>query len=156
VTAEPPAREGLEHGVPEVFGPRPGRARNRRGRGPRGVLSLPGPLSPDGPPVHRSRRELFDDLVSEVLARLDHHFEREPDHVEVAVEESPLLPPGWDEPVPRSIVNPAPGGFRIVLYRLPIIGRAATAEQVEEIVWTVLLHRLGEVWHHDPEDLDPR
>nr|WP_283251863.1 metallopeptidase family protein [Aeromicrobium duanguangcaii] len=66
------------------------------------------------------------------------------------------MPYGWDEPVPRSIVNPAPGGYRIVIYRLPIIGRARSAADVEEAVWTVLLTRLGEVWHHDPEDLDPR
>lgn len=142
--------------TPAVHGPRLGPTRDRRGRGPRGALSLPGPLSPLGPPFHHSRREAFDDLVAQVLARLDPHFERELDHVEVAVEESPLLPPGWDEPVPRSIVNPAPGGFRVVLYRLPIIGRARSAEQVEDAVWSVLLRRLGEVWHHDPEDLDPR
>lgn len=140
----------------DVHGPRPGRARDRRGRGPRGVMSLPGPLSPSGVPAHRTPREAFDDLVAEILTRLDGHFEREPDHVEVAVEEAPMLPPGWDEAVPRSIVNPAPGGFRIVLYRLPIVGRARSADQLEELVWTVLLTRLGEVWHHDPEDLDPR
>ena len=139
-----------------VHGPRPGNARDRRGRGPRGVMSLPGPLSPRGAPVHRTPREAFDDLVAEILTRLDHHFAREPDHVEVAVEEAPLLPPGWDEPVPRSIVNPAPGGYRIVVYRLPIVGRARSAVDLEELVWTVLLTRLGEVWHHDPEDLDPR
>lgn len=142
--------------APGVHGPRPGSARDRRGHGPRGVMSLPGPLSPRGVPAHRTPREAFDDLVAAVLTRLDPHFEREPDHVEVAVEEAPILPPGWDEPVPRSIVNPAPGGFRIVLYRLPMIGRARSAEQLEDQVWTVLLTRLGEVWHHDPEDLDPR
>lgn len=141
---------------PQVHGPRPGAARDRRGRGPRGVLSLPGPLSAHGVPVHRNPREAFDDLVADVLTRLDPHFDREPDHVEVAIEEAPLLPPGWDEAVPRSIVNPAPGGYRIVLYRLPIIGRARSADEVEDLVWAVLLSRLAEVWHHDPEDLDPR
>lgn len=141
---------------PDVHGPRPGRPRDRRGRGHRGVLSLPGPLSPHGVPVHRTPRHAFDDLVADVLTRLDHHFEREPDHVEVAVTEAPMLPAAWDEAVPRSIVNPVRGGYRIVLYRLPIIGRARSPEQVEEIVWSVLLTRLGEVWHHDPDDLDPR
>jgi len=140
----------------DVHGPRPGSARDRRGRGPRGVMSLPGPLSPDGVPAHRTPRQAFDDLVAEVLTRLDPHFEREPDHVEVVVEEAPMLPPGWTDPVPRSIVTTAPGGFRIVLYRLPMIGRVSSPDQLEEMVWTVLLTRLGEVWHHDPEDLDPR
>lgn len=144
---------GSDHAV---HGPRPGRARDRRGRGPRGPLSLPGPLSPAGVPVHATRRDTFDALVAEILARLDHHFAREPAYVEVAIEESPMLPPQWSEPVPRSIVNPAPGGYRIVIYRRPIIDRAVSAEQVEDAVWTVLLHRLGEVWHHHPDDLDPR
>ena len=119
-------------------------------------MSLPGPLSPDGVPAHRTPRQAFDDLVAEVLTGRDTHFERESDPVQVAVEEAPMLPPGWYDPVPRSIVTTAPGGFRIVLYRLPMIGRVSSPEQLEEMVWTVLLTRLGEVWHHDPEDLDPR
>lgn len=139
-----------------VHGPRPGAARDRRGRGPRGVMSLPGPLSPGGAPIHRTPRQAFDDLVAEILTRLHHHVAREPDRVEVAVEEAPLLPASWDDPVPHSIVTPAPGGHRIVLYRLPIVGRARSGTDLEELVWTVLLTRLGEVWHHDPDDLDPR
>jgi len=120
------------------------------------VLSLPGPLSPAGVPIHRPRRDAFDDLVAAILSRLEPHFDREPDHVEVVIEEAPLLPEAWHEPVPRSIVTAVPGGFRLVLYRLPIIERAVSVEQVEDVVWTVLLTRLGEVWHHDPSDLDPR
>ena len=140
----------------DVFGPRPGRARDRRGRGQRGPLSLPGPLSPGGLPIHRTRRESFDSAVAAILSRLDHHFEREPEHVEVAVEEAPQLPEAWSDPVPLSIVNPAPAGHRIVLYRLPIVGRASDEDELEDIIWTVLLHRLAEVWHDPAEDLDPR
>jgi len=107
-------------------------------------------------PIHRTRRESFDTAVAAILARLDHHFEREPEHVEVAVEEAPRLPETWTDPVPLSIVNPAPAGHRIVLYRLPIVSRASEADELDDIIWTVLLRRLGEVWHHSAEDLDPR
>ncbi len=141
---------------PEVHGQRLGRTRDRRGRGPRGVIALPGPLSPAGLPIDQSRRAAFDLLVSQVLTKLDSHFEREAEHVQIVVEEAPKLPDRWTDPVPLSIVNPTRGGHQIVLYRLPLLGRAEDAEQVAELVWTVLLTRLGEVWNHDPEDLDPR
>lgn len=95
-------------------------------------------------------------LVGEILAGLDHHFDREPVAVEVAVEEVPRLPPGWSDPVPHSIVNQVGGGYRIVLYRLPIIERATSTDMVADIAWAAILHRLGEAWSRSPEDLDPR
>lgn len=139
-----------------IVGVRPGPTRDRRGRGARGVLSLPGPLSPAGVPAHRHGRAAFDHLVAGILTSLDHHFEREPDHVEVVVEEAPLLPLNWADDVPGSILNPMPGGFRIVLYRIPLVSRSRTREHLEDNLWTVLLHRLGEAWALPPEDLDPR
>lgn len=139
-----------------VTGPRPGRMRDRRGRGPRGPMALPGPLSPRSVPAHRSPREAFDLLVTDILAALEPHFTVEPDHVEVVVEEAPLLPPEWSDDVPLSIVSVSGDVTRIVLFRVPIAHRCLTREDVEELVWSVVLDRLAEVWHLSPDDLDPR
>jgi len=139
-----------------VSGPRPGRMRDRRGRGPRGPMALPGPLSPDSVPVHRPSRESFDLLVEDVLVALEPHFTIEPDQVEIVVEEAPLLPPEWTDEVPLSIVAAIPGGHRILLFRIPITHRCLTDRDLEDVVWSVILDRLAEVWHLSPDDLDPR
>jgi predicted Zn-dependent protease with MMP-like domain len=139
-----------------VTGPRPGRMRDRRGRGARGPLALPGPLSPRSVPIHRPARARFDLLVGDVLAALDHHFTAEPDHVDVVVEEVPMLPPEWSEEVPLSVVVRDPDGVRIALFRLPMTQRCPTDDDLEDLVWTTVLDRLAEVWHMSPDDLDPR
>jgi predicted Zn-dependent protease with MMP-like domain len=146
----------MDHFGGAVSGPRPGRMRDRRGRGPRGPQALPGPLSPRSVPIHRSSRASFDLLVGDVLTALEPHFAVETDHVQVVVEEAPLLPPEWTDDVPLSIVAADAEGSRVVLFRIPIAQRCATDEDLEDLVWTVVLDRLAEVWHLSPDDLDPR
>ncbi|MBC7632021.1 metallopeptidase family protein [Aeromicrobium sp.] len=140
-----------------ISGPRPGRMRDRRGRGPRGPMALPGPLSPRSVPAHRAPRAAFDRLVGDIVAALDHHFEIESDHVDLVVEEAPMLPPEWTDEVPLSILVPSVRGSRVVLFRMPITHRGAGSRDVlEDLVWSVILDRLSEVWHISPDDLDPR
>lgn len=146
----------MDHLGGVVTGPRTGRMRDRRGRGPRGPMALPGPLSPKGIPAHRPARAAFDLLVGDVLAALDSHFRVEPDHVEVAVEEAPLLPLEWSDDVPLSILTTGPESTRVVLFRIPITQRCSTPDDLEDLVWSVVLDRLAEVWHMSPDDLDPR
>ena len=117
---------------------------------------MPGPLSPRSVPAHRSSRESFDLLVGDVLASLDHHFAAEPDQVDIIVEEAPLLPPEWTDEVPLSIVVSRPQEARLVLFRLPISHRCSSRRELEDVVWSVVLERLAEVWHMSPDDLDPR
>jgi predicted Zn-dependent protease with MMP-like domain len=119
-------------------------------------MALPGPLSPSSVPSHRTPREQFDVLVEGVLAALEKHFAAEPDHVDVVVEEAPLLPPEWSDDVPTSAASTGGGSSRIVLYRLPISQRCADSIQLEDAIWQVLLDRLAEVWQVSPDDLDPR
>jgi hypothetical protein len=147
---------GMAHLGGVVSGPRPGRMRDRRGRGARGPMALPGPLSPGSVPSHRTPREQFDVLVEGVMAALEKHFAAEPDPVEVVVEEAPLLPPEWSDDVPTSSGVKVDGTSRIVLYRLPISQRCADSIQLEDAVWQVLLDRLAEVWQVSPDDIDPR
>ena len=144
---------GLE---PLVTGPRPGRLRDRRGRGRRGPMALPGPLSPFSIPAHRPPRAAFDLLVAEVLRALEPHFRAETVAVDVVVEEAPLLPPAWDERVPTSVVVHHVTPARLVLYRLPLSRACADEDEVADRVWTAVLDGLAEVWSVPPESLDPR
>lgn len=119
-------------------------------------MAMPGPLSPRSVPAHRTPRESFDLLVGDVLGALDHHFSAEPDHVDIVVEEAPLLPPEWTDEVPLSIVVARPGAMRVVLFRLPMSQRCRNKTDLEDLVWSVILERLAEVWRMSPDDLDPR
>jgi predicted Zn-dependent protease with MMP-like domain len=147
---------GMAHLGGVVSGPRPGRMRDRRGRGARGPMALPGPLSPGSVPSHRTAREQFDVLVEGVLTALAKHFAAETDPVDVVVEEAPLLPPEWSDDVPTSTGVTVDGTSRIVLYRLPISQRCSDSIQLEDALWQVLLDRLAEVWQVSPDDIDPR
>lgn len=139
-----------------VSGPRPGRMRDRRGRGKRGPLSLPGPLSPARVPVERPPREEFDLMVSDVLTSLRPHFDAETENVEVAVEEAPLLPEDWADEVPLSTTVTGTGVSRVVLFRLPMVHRSTTDLELLDLIWGTVLDRLSEIWHISPDDLDPR
>jgi hypothetical protein len=156
--ASPRVRMAHLDGV--VTGPRPGRMRDRRGRGARGPLALPGPLSPQSVPAHVNPREDFDGLVGAILAAMAKHFDAEPARVDIVTEEAPLLPDGWTDPVPTSALVRAPhtesGAARIVLYRLPLTKRCNSRTEVEDSTWQVILDRLAEVWEMSPDDIDPR
>lgn len=139
-----------------VIGPRPGRMRDRRGRGMRGVAALPGPLSPLGIPKRRTRRAEFERIVTAVVTALDPAFRAETDRVEVVVEDAPRLPAEWDEAVPSSVVTVHDGVTRLVLYRMPISQHAVGRSDLEDVTWSVLLDQLAAIWHVSPSDLDPR
>lgn len=139
-----------------VSGPRPGRMRSRRGRGHRGPIALPGPLSASSVPVHRTPRERFDLLVASILAALDKHFAAEPEAVDVVVEDVPLLPESWDQPIPHGALVRSGAGSRVLLYRLPMTQRCGTPEDLEDLVWAVLLQHLAQAWDVSPDDIDPR
>lgn len=139
-----------------VTGPRPGRMRDRRGRGRRGPLALPGPLSPAGVPSQQTPREEFDALVRAIVTTLEPAFRAEPDPVEVVVEEAPLLPPEWADEVPASVVARHHGTTRVVVFRLPITQRCLTRADLEDMTWSVLIDQLAAVWQVSPDDLDPR
>ena len=130
--------------------------RERRGRGRRGPLALPGPLSSGSVPVHRTPGERFDLLVSGVLRALERHFEAESVAVDVVVEDVPLLPAVWTDPIPHGAVVRDADTTRLVLYRVPLTRRAGSAEELEDLVWGAVLTHLAQIWDLDPEDLDPR
>ena len=146
----------MDHLSGIVCGPRPGRMRDRRGRGIRGPLSLPGPLSPSNVPANRTAREDFDGLVTEVLTRLRPQHALALDAIEIAVEEAPILPKDWTDEVPLSVVVSNSFPTRLIIFRKPIVHRAASNEDLANLVWTTMLDRFGQLWNTDPCDLDPR
>lgn len=139
-------------GVP-IYGVRSGRSRDRRGRGIRGPISIPGPLTPAGLSINSDRQREFESYVLAALNSMSQAIEAAELQVEVAVEAAPLLPDTWDDPVPASIMTKKRNMHTIVIYRLPITQRARNSAEVLAIVWDVLSLRVAELLGTHPDDL---
>jgi hypothetical protein len=149
-----PSRSTRSTGTPA----REGSSRERRGRGVRGPLVLPGPLSPDAPPARPTRREDFDDLVLSLVERLSARWPADLGDVEFGTEDVPQIPEDWaDEPVPfGSLVRP--GGStsaRIVLFRRPIELRTSSRVERAALVNEVLVEHIADLLGRDPSEIDP-
>lgn len=153
--------------------------RDRRGRGMRG------PLGPGSLPLHRSRAERFDELVLDVVERLDGRWEQQLRALEFAVEEVPVegLPGSAGEPpwlatswagstagvsgagvgaghagdVALGRLLPATRGLpaRIVIYRRPLELRAEDRLELAELVQSVVVEQVAEFLNVTPRDVDP-
>lgn len=140
---------------PPTASARTGRTRSRRGRGVRGPLTLPGPLTPGNVPVVRSPRSEFDALVVAVVERLRRRRGAQLDAVEFAVEDAPLLPPAWSaDEVPLGSLVREPQ-VRVVVFRLPLAARADGRDATMRAIGAVLAEQLGALWQIDPADVDP-
>ncbi len=129
------------------------RRRDRRGRGPRG------PLLPAALPGHRTRAEHFDDLVLDAVERLEVRWARQLSGTEFAVEEvPPSAPAPWEGGgVPLGRYFPADAGLpaRIVVYRRPVVTRAADPADLADLVRDVLVEQVAHLLARAPEDVDP-
>lgn len=133
-------------------------SRDRHGRGRRGPLSLPGPLSPRAPALRPRRREDFDELVLSLVERLAERWRAELRDVEFGTEDVPQLPDGWtDDPVPLGSLVPATPRTpaRIVLFRRPIELRARTRLERAGLVDEVLVEHIAALLGREPDEIDP-
>lgn len=144
-------------GLP-VAGRRGGSRRDRRGRGLRGPAVLPGPLSPYGVPLSRTRREVFDAVVLDVLQRLEERWHDQLGLIEFAVEETPMVPDDWGpDTVPLASLVRGNGATptRLVVFRRPIELRSETRGDLAALVLTVIVEQVAELLGIPPEDVDP-
>lgn len=142
----------------DVVGKREGSARGRRGRGFRGPLTLPGPLSPRGVAARPTKREDFDELVLSLVDRLSPRWEKELGDVEFGTEDVPRLPDDWgQEPVPFGSLTRGRGDrpARIVLFRRPIEMRAKTRYERTALANEVLVEHIADLLGRDPTEIDP-
>lgn len=130
------------------------RRRDRRGRGVRG------PVIPPTLPGHRTRAEVFDDLVLDAVERLEARWAGELERVEFAVEEVPPSDPApWERsgaPLGRCFPGDAGLPPRVVVYRRPIEARARDRADLAALVSEVLVEQVAHLLNRPPEDLDPR
>lgn len=144
------------------------RSAARHGRGIRG------PVLPDDIPARRSRAEKFDRLVLDAFARIDHRWHEKLSKLDIAVDEVPKIraldpesvtwPPEVvaEGPVPLSRLVPAgidkrgeTTRARVVLFRRPLERRAKHPEDLEDLLFEVLVEQVATYLGIDPDDVDP-
>lgn len=127
-------------------------SRDPHGRGPRGPLYFP------GTPQWRTRREIFDAIVGQIVGALSAKWP-EVSSIEFATEDVPPSDPApWEdhlEVLARVFFADRRRGLsdRIVVYRLPIVLRSQEGE-VEEVVRRVLVDRISRILAIPPDELD--
>ncbi|SNT34193.1 Predicted Zn-dependent protease, minimal metalloprotease (MMP)-like domain [Rhodococcoides kyotonense] len=129
---------------------------------------------PSDLPGHRTRADKFDRAVLEAFARIDHRFHERLERLDIAVDEVPKIraidpdsidwPPEVvaEGPVPLSRLVPAgidrrgeTTRARIVLFRRPLQRRAQHPEDLEDLLYEVLVEQVATYLGVDPETVDP-
>lgn len=128
-----------------------------------------GELAPPGVPLHRTRRDAFDDLVLDAVEELEEHWAAELAGVEFAVEDVPPVLRAAGAEFDREIVidrgialgrlhrsglGPATDPV-IVVYRRPVEARAAGREDLGELVFMVVAELVAELLGRDIDEIDP-
>lgn len=131
----------------------PVRRRDRRGHG------LRGPLLPASLPAARSRSQQFDDLVLDVVERIEQAWADQLRRTEFAVEDVPASDPApWEDggvPLARSFPAASGRPARIVVYRRPVEARAADRGELARLVRDVVVEQAAHVIGRAPEAVDP-
>ncbi|MDK7742248.1 metallopeptidase family protein [Helcobacillus massiliensis] len=130
----------------------PSPRRRRRGR------AFRHDLVPPHLPGYVSRRERFDASVQDAMAEMLQRFPRELEYVEVLAED---VPPSshahWEDAVllGRAFPGDRQSPPQIVVYRRPIEMRVTDAEDLRELVRSVLVQNVASLLGKQPEDIDP-
>jgi predicted Zn-dependent protease with MMP-like domain len=141
---------------------RPGRRRDRHGRGLRGMLA------PQQVPIAHSRSDAFDAMVLHAVDHLQPRLSEQLASMEFAVEDVPEVDedgPQFDEDVLEDNGVPLSRLFRkgiagitaptVVLYRRPLESRAMHGEDLADLVHDVVVEQVARLLGRSPDDIDP-
>jgi predicted Zn-dependent protease with MMP-like domain len=141
---------------------RPGRRRDRHGRGLRGMLA------PPLVPIAHTRSDAFDAMVLHAVDHLQPTLGEQLAGVEFAVEDVPEIGDGPVEynedvlddhgvPLSRLYRTGVAGisGPTVVLYRRPLESRAVRGEDLADLVHEVVVEQLARLLGREPDEIDP-
>lgn len=140
---------------------RPGRRRDRHGRGLRGMLA------PPLVPIAHTRSDAFDAMVLHAVDHLQPRLGERLTGIEFAVEDVPEF--GGDQAefnddvlddrgIPLSrLYRDGVAGIKaptVVLYRRPLESRAGRGDDLADLVHDVVVEQVARLFGTDPEEID--
>ncbi len=134
--------------------------RERHGRGLRGPLALPNPLTGDPVPL-RTRAQgaaYFTSCVQQAVARVSAACPRALAGIDVGVEDVPSVVSGWSRdrvPLAAAMGPVPPYHGQVVLYRRPLEHRARTRKGLRILVFRTLVEQLHALTEIPLEEIDP-
>lgn len=134
--------------------------RERHGRGLRGRLALPNPLTGAPVPVtgRQGKREFFTMCVHDALAQITDHCPRALTGIDVGVEEVPTVLPAWaPDRVPLAAAmsaTPTANG-QVVVFRRPLERRAHSRAGLRILVFRTIVEQLSEITGISVDEIDP-
>ena len=105
-----------------------------------------------------SRAERFDELVVDVVDRLNKRWGHRLATVEFAVEDVPSMDDWNRDWVPLARTYSAAGALpaRVVVYRRPVETRATARRQLRHLVADAVAEQVAELLGVDPDEVDPQ
>lgn len=136
------------------------RRRERHGRGLRGPLAAPNPLTGTPVPLQQRTRpaDFFADCVRASVARTARTCPRSLVGIDIGFEEVPANLDGWQSSrVPLAAAVPARAGQngQVVLFRRPLEHRATSRGDLRRLVHRALLEQLSALTGIGVDELDP-
>lgn len=133
--------------------------RDRHGRGLRGALAGPNPLTGAPMPVrYRTRAaDFFTSCLRTTVADIGEACPRALVGVDIGFEDVPTLTAAWYDRVPLAAAVAARPGQRaqVVLYRRPIEHRSNDRRELASLVRRTVVEQLSAVTGIDAAELDP-
>ena len=135
------------------------KSRDRHGRGLRGVLAAPNPLTgaPMPVPYRSAGAGFFADCLRGSLARITETRPEVLVGVEVGFEDVPTLTDGWYDSVPlAAAVSARPGSpAQVVLYRRPIEHRTTGRRELARLIHRTIVEQLSALTGIETSEIDP-
>jgi hypothetical protein len=136
------------------------RRRDRHGRGLRGPLVLPNPLTTRraAPPRPANRTAFFDDAVQGAVERVARQCPEALTGIAVGVQDVPPFDPSWaGDRVPLAAALDPIGvqSAQVVLYRRPLEHRAASRRGLRILVYRTVVEQLSALTGRSVDEIDP-
>lgn len=136
------------------------RRRDRHGRGLRGPLALPGPLTrrPVSPPQPADKVGFFAAAVHESVDRIARHCPDALVGVTFGIEDVPFLETAWsgnDVPLAAALSGDETRMSQVVVYRRPLEHRAASRRGLRILVHRTIVEQLAALTSRSVDELDP-
>lgn len=140
------------------------RSRDRHGRGVRGALSLPNPITGRPAPVRRrpTRAEFFLTCIEDSLARIAQFCPDCLEGIDIGVEDVPTQSAMWQGltdhgavPLAGAIDAADDHAARVVIYRRPLERRATDQAELRELVHRTLVEQLAVMTGRSITSIDP-